>query len=266
LYGALPMPGAVYHEQEGLLVPTDLAHGPWDPRLQHGGAPAAALARAVERHEPDDALPVTRLTIEFLRPLPLEPLEIATRTVRPGGRVRIVEAEGRMDGTPVARALALQVRREPGVAPDVAVRAPALPDPAGMPPTRDMPGEGAPGFGGGAIEIRDVRGSFSEPGPAAAWFRLRVPLVAGEEPTMLQRVVSAADFGNGISAALDWATHTFVNPDLTVYLVRDPVGEWVGLDAETNVADHGVGVATSVLHDERGPIGIAAQALFIDRR
>jgi hypothetical protein len=259
------MSGAVYHQEDGLLVPTELAHGPWDPRLQHGGAPGAALARAVERHEPDEALPVTRLTFEFLRPLPLEPLEITTRTVRPGRRVRLVEAEARLGGTAVARVLALQVRREPGVAPDVAVRAPALPAPAGLPPARDVPGEGPPGFGGGAIEIRYVRGSFAQAGPAAAWFRLGVPLVAGEEPTPLQRVAAAADFGNGISATLDWSTHTFVNPDLTIYLVRDAVGEWVGLDAETGVDGDGVGLASSVLHDERGPIGIAAQALFIDR-
>jgi hypothetical protein len=260
------MSGAVYHQEDGLLVPTELARGPWDPRLQHGGAPGAALARAVERHEPGEALPVTRLTFEFLRPLPLEPLEITTRTVRPGRRVRLVEAEARLGGTAVARVLALQVRREPGVAPDVAVRAPALPAPAGLSPTPDVPGEGPPGFGGGAIEIRDVRGSFAQPGPAAAWFRLGVPLVGGEEPTPLQRVAAAADFGNGISATLDWSTHTFVNPDLTIYLTRDAVGEWVGLDAETGVAGHGVGLAASVVHDERGPIGVAAQALFIDRR
>jgi hypothetical protein len=116
------------------------------------------------------------------------------------------------------------------------------------------------------MELRYARGSFAEPGPAAAWFRFRVPLVAGEEPTQLQRVAAAADFGNGISATLDWATHTFVNPDLTIYVGRDPVGEWVALDAQTGVAEDGLGIAASVLHDEQGPIGLAAQALFVDRR
>jgi Acyl-CoA thioesterase C-terminal domain/Acyl-CoA thioesterase N-terminal domain len=260
------MADAVFHEQDGLLVPTHLAHGPWDPRLQHGGAPSAALARAVERHEPDDALPVTRLTFELLRPVPLEPISVVARTVRPGRRVRLVEAEARIEGTAVARVLALQVRREPGVAPDVAVRAPALPEPSTLETSHDIPGEGEPGFGGGAMELRYVRGSFAERGPAAAWFRFRVPLVAGEEASPLQRVVAAADFGNGISATLDWDTHTFVNPDLTVYVARDPVGEWVALDSETGVAGHGIGLSASVLHDEQGPLGIAAQALFVDRR
>jgi hypothetical protein len=260
------MTDAVFHEQDGRFVPTELARGPWDPRVQHGGAPSALLARAVERHEPDAALPVVRLTFELLRPVPLEPLELVTRTVRPGRRVRLVEGEARVGETAVARVLALEVRREPGIAPDVPVRAAALPAPEGLAATHDVPGEGEVAFGGGAIEIRPVRGSFAEPGPASAWFRFRVPLVAGEAPSPLQRVVAAADFGNGISATLDWSTHTFVNPDLTVYVGRDPAGEWIGLDAETGVAGDGVALATSILHDEQGPLGLAAQALYVDRR
>jgi hypothetical protein len=44
------------------------------------------------------------------------------------------------------------------------------------------------------------------------------------------------------------------------------VGEWVLLDAVTRVERQGTGLAWSVLHDEVGPIGVAAQSLFVDRR
>jgi hypothetical protein len=107
---------------------------------------------------------------------------------------------------------------------------------------------------------------MSVPGPAAAWLRFRAPLIEGETPTPLQRVAAAADFGNGVSAALDWLQHLFINPDLTIYLARLPRGEWVGLDSRTTVEGDGVGLATSVLHDAEGQIGHAAQALVVGPR
>ncbi|MDQ3936921.1 MAG: thioesterase family protein, partial [Actinomycetota bacterium] len=104
------------------------------------------------------------------------------------------------------------------------------------------------------------------PGPAAAWLRLRVPLVEGEEPSPAQRAAAAADFGNGVSAVLDWTEHVFINADLTVHLVREPRGEWVGLDARTVVEADGIGLSESVLHDADGPMGSAAQSLLVGPR
>src|SRR6185436_3410071 len=96
-----------------LVVPTVLARGPWTPEAQHGGAPAALLARAVERFEGGDAMVVVRVTVELLRPVPIAPLRVMTRLSRPGKKVQIVEAslvvaEG---GTEVARASGLRIRR-----------------------------------------------------------------------------------------------------------------------------------------------------------
>jgi len=91
-------------------------------------------------------------------------------------------------------------------------------------------------------------------------------VIAGEEPSPLQRALAAADFGNGISAALDWSGWAFINPDLTLYLEREPIGSWVGLDATTRVGPDGIAVAESVLHDERGRVGRAVQALLLEPR
>jgi Thioesterase-like superfamily len=78
-------------------------------------------------------------------------------------------------------------------------------------------------------------------------------------------VLIAADSGNGVSAALDYRRWRFINADLTVYLLRPPSGEWVALEAATTASD-GIGLADTTLHDEQGPIGRSAQALFVDRR
>ena len=93
-----------------------------------------------------------------------------------------------------------------------------------------------------------------------------MPLVAGEEPSPLQRLVAAADFGNGTSAALPWDEYVFINPDLTLYIDRPPGGEWICLDARTIIPADGVGIAESVIYDTEGRVGRAIQALLVGPR
>ncbi len=123
-----------------------------------------------------------------------------------------------------------------------------------------------PMFAPDAIEIRFVKGRFHGGGPATAWFRLRRPLVAGEDPSPLQRLAAAGDFGNGISSILSWDEYLFINPDLTLYVERQPVGEWICLDAQTRIVAGGIGISESVLYDERGRVGRAIQALLVAPR
>jgi hypothetical protein len=95
---------------------------------------------------------------------------------------------------------------------------------------------------------------------------MRVPVIPGEVPSPLQRVVCAADSGNGTSVALDIANYTFLNPDLTVSLARELVGEWVGLDATTRFGADGIGLAESALLDVEGHVGRGLQSLIVERR
>jgi acyl-coenzyme A thioesterase PaaI-like protein len=250
---------------DGRFVPTEHARGPWDPMQLHGGAPAALLARAAERAGEPEGLGVVRLTVEFLSAVPLAPVEVAAEVVRPGRRLQLVEARLRAGGREVLRARAVRLRREPGAAADLDPAPPRVPPPpvTGAPPPGWGPEEA--GFHRTAMELRVVAGDVTA-GAATVWFRPRMALVAGEAPTGLQRAVAAADFGNGVAQALPFATHLFVNTDLTVHLRRPPAGEWVALDARTRVEGDGVGLADSVLHDERGPIGLAAQSLYVAPR
>lgn len=231
----------------------------------HGGAPAALLARVVERHDPGPATFVARLTIDLLRPVPLAPLTVVARTSRPGKKVQWVEAALVADGVEVVRASALRLRTDD----DLELPLPAPPGPQLPPPGASQPFEiqftpdVLTGFWT-AMDVRQAAGSWTEPGPGTVWFRLRVPVVAGETPTPLQRVAAAADFGNGVSAALPRGEYLFINPDLSIHLHRYPVGEWVGLDATTAAEPFGVGLARSTLHDEQGPIGMSLQSLLVD--
>jgi acyl-coenzyme A thioesterase PaaI-like protein len=252
---------------DGSFVATELARGPWDAGAQHGGAPAALLMRAFERLPVADGLAIARVTYELLRPVPVGELHVEAEVVRPGRRVRLLEgAITTPDGTEVVRARALQVR--PADAPGG--------DPDSPPPGPDRGEEHTPGvegftppyspmFAPDAIEIRFVSGVFGN-GPATAWFRMRVPVVAGEESSPLQRLAAAGDFGNGISAILDWSTYVFINPDLTLYVDRAPEGDWICLQARTIIPQGGVGIAESLIYDQRGRVGRAVQALLVAPR
>jgi hypothetical protein len=96
--------------------------------------------------------------------------------------------------------------------------------------------------------------------------RMRYPLVEGEPPSALTRVLIAADSGNGISNVLDFRDYLFVNVDLTVHLLRYPIGEWVCLAAATSIDSGGIGLADSGLYDGQGRIGRAVQSLFVNPR
>ena len=242
---------------------TEYTRGPWDAGAQHGGPPAALAGHLVEtRPGARTDMRVTRMTVEILRPVPIAPLTAALRTVHSGRSVEVVEVLLTPDdGRLVLRATAQRIRvaDDPGDRPS-----PQLPPPAeGVPRQFEFPYR--VGYHT-ALETRFVAGSFTDRGPAICWTRLTAHVVSGEPISQLSRVLAAADSGNGISNVLDFDTHLFVNPDLTVYLHRYPAGEWVALDAHTTLGGGGIGVADTVLSDERGPIGRGVQSLFIAER
>lgn len=259
---------AVFTQQDGVFVPSGHARGPWDAGSQHGGAPAALIARAVERLDAPGPMLLARLTVEYLGAVPLAPLEVAAEIVRPGKRLQLAEATVTAAGREVCRARAVRLRREPVPVPDEAVPEPRIAAPDAITP-ESMPRfhhDEAQSFAATAMELRFVTGRFGQTGPGTAWFRLREALVEGEAPTPTQRAVAAADFGNGIGAELPFATHLFVNTDLTVHLAREPVGKWIGVEALTEHGPEGTALASSVLHDVHGPLGRAAQSLYVASR
>ncbi len=278
---------------EERFTPTEYARGPWDPRAQHGGAPATLIAGAFERMEPGAELPFARLSFSFLRPVPMAPLQLSTRVVRPGRRVQELEAElravgaGDGDGELVCRAHALRILPAPEELPALAVRVVQESEPPRLPGREEGH---LVHFSPGGVEYTSVAASAMErrflhgrplkgqlpevgvssahtpDGTAGVWMRLRCPVLPGEAPTPLVYTMAAADFGNGVAAALPFEEYVFINADLSVTLNRRPEGEWIGLDARTLLHPGGIAWAQSVMHDERGPFGLAAQALVVQPR
>jgi hypothetical protein len=155
---------------------------------------------------------------------------------------------------------ALLARDDPLVAPVP----PPEPGPAGSRRERSAIADDCTAFHNAAVEHRFATGSWLDPGPVVVWIRFLAPVVEGEDPSPLERTAAAADFGNGVSFVLPWETHTFINPELTVHLLRPARGERIALDAQSFIGPDGIGLAESALSDEWGRIGRASQSVLVD--
>lgn len=259
------LPEAFFLPEGHAFRATEATRGPWSVEHQHGGPTSALLARALEQDAAKSSLPLrpVRIVVAFHRPIPIELFRVSVEPVREGKKVRVARAYlTDMSGRAVATAEALFMRRA-----DVGVPA----TPGEKPRTPELCAayqfpffKAAVGYHT-AMETRLLAGTFGS-GHMALWMRMRLPVVPGETPSALQRVVCAADSGNGTSVAIDVADYTFLNPDLTVALARELVGEWVGLDATTRFGADGIGLAESALLDTEGYVGRGLQSLIVERR
>ena len=239
--------------------------GPWSPQLMHGGPPSALLVQASEQAAAgvDDGLIAVRASVDFLSSVPVGDVEVSARVVRRGRRITLTEATLATGGKQVLQARVWHVGPAETATPardDDRTRQP----PAPLQVAVEMTGWTFPYAK--ALEWRVVDGDPTGPGAAAVWSRSRIPVVAGREPSGLQRAVLTADSGNGISAGLDWNRWSFVNIDLDVHLSRPLAGVWVLLDAVTRYEPSGTALATSALFDEQGPVGRGAQTLVVSPR
>jgi Acyl-CoA thioesterase C-terminal domain/Acyl-CoA thioesterase N-terminal domain len=245
-----------------------LTRGPWHPDHQHAGPPSALVCRAVERAAAESGLThLGRLTGNLLRPVPIGECSVEVAADYVGRSAGHYSARLFAAGKEVARFTVLMQREEALAVPagTIGHPLPAAPkQPADCPPCT-MPFAGGREGYADLIENRLAEGRFFD-GPCSAWFRMRHPLVAGEVPSQYQRVVVAADSGNGISSVLDFGRYSFVNFDLTINLLRRPVGEWICLQARSLCGGNGSGLAESTLYDEAGLIGRATQTLAVRLR
>lgn len=256
------MTGAFYTlVDENRFESSPLTAGPWGPDSQHAGPPSALLVRAMERLDPSPATRLARVSVDVLGPVPVGPLTLEVRTVRPGRSVELLEATASVDGRTALVARGWRMRTTPEDFPMVGEH--------GGPTPGDVPRErGAVmpfAHGDGYLSVVDFSfesGSGDTLGPAVAWGRSRIGLVEGEEMTGWQHTVLVTDSASGISLASDPLTFPAINCDLVVSLHREPAVDWVHLDSET-VGGPGGGVLTdTALSDDHGRIGRCVQNLY----
>ena len=255
---------AVFRVEGNRVFTSEHAAGPWDPSMQHGGAPSALIVWAAERIPTAQPMQIARLTVDLMRPVPVAPLTIETEVLREGRKIQLCMVRLLADGVEVARATVLKIRTQPVVLPgNIVAEAPldvTLPE-AG---TVDEAGTSSKFIQG--LTLRAVHGGFLQPGPGAGWFRANRPMVDGAVTSQAMRAALAADCSNGVSSVLDFKTWSFINADLTVTFAREPVGDWILLNSKMTLGADGAGVAISRLADTHGYFGEAIQCLVVEPR
>ena len=255
---------AIFRVDGNRVVTSPHAAGPWDPGMQHGSAPAALVVWAAEAIPTPVPMQIARVSIDLMRPVPVAPLTLETEVLREGRKIQLCAVRLRAGDAVVVGATVLKIKTQRLTLPsDVAELAVELPGPD---QSRVEPANFSSSPFVTGISMRAARGSFGVPGPGAIWYRADRPLVEGFPVSQAMRAMVAADFCNGTSATLDFREWTFINADLTVNFARQPVGEWILLDAESWIGPDGAGLAMARLADERGYFGRAIQSLVIEKR
>jgi hypothetical protein len=261
---------SLFRREGNQFVPSELVRGGWDNDTQHGSPPAGLLARAVDLVPTAVPMQVVRFTVDLFRPVPIAPLRTETVVRRDGRRIQVVDAFLFSPDHEVGRVSALKIRLADLDLEPLSLEWSPPPLPEQL-PTMDWSerfgaNDGRPRFHHHAIEVRTVDDSFLSYGPGTSWFRLLYPVVKGEEMSPFVRLATIADMSNGNSQSLNPAQWLYINPDITLYSHRLPVGEWVGMQSVARQHRSGIGMADTLVFDPEGPLGRISQAQVVDHR
>lgn len=245
-----------FRSENGLFVPSPSARGPWNPNSLHGRVLAGLLGRCLEQAHGDEALQFTRLTVDMFRLPNLEPIEVKTEVIRAGNRIRVADAVARSEGVEIGRARGVMLKR--AEAPD---------SDAWSPPNWDAPHPSEAGPPRQALS--GMWDTWILPPSAAGqkrvWLRELHPLVDDEPLSPFVRCAVSADYASPLANSGPKGLF-YVNADITLYLHRMPVGEYIGFEVDSHQGAEGIAVGDTTMYDVEGAIGRSVVCAVANRR
>ena len=241
---------------DGSFQPTEYARSGWSDDMVNGPALVGLAALSLESDHGADGFLPARFTADLFRAARRVPTSVRTRVVRGGRRIRITECDILQSGTEVARAILVQYRTSgppPGqewVAPDSSFAPPAV---TVSTPAAYFVGSDDAGCGG-SVGMGDGVDAHQNTSRKRVYHRA-AELLAGHPASPFVRVVVAAE-ATSLVTNLGTEGIGYINGDLTVALSRLPVGDYVGLQADSHWCSDGISVGSATLFDGLGPIGI----------
>ena len=256
------MTAAFYVPTESGFAPTDYVTGPWNPDMCHAGPPAALILNSAAGAIGD--MGITRASFEIPRGIPKVPCTVRIEDIRSGNKIRLLRAELRSEAEDLLMSANIWC-----------IRTTTTPLPVSDPYALELPPAeeceqfsldfGVPlGYMDG-VEMRTASGTPFHGGPAAIWIRQTIPLIEGETADPYALCGMFGDLGNGISAIEPLHQLVAINTDLTVYLTKRPIGEWIAMESLTISQGLGLGMTDSLVYDATGFVGRANQSIFFDR-
>lgn len=232
---------------DGAFAPTESAAGYWGEGLLSGPAVVGLAASALEERFGAPEFQPARFTVDLLKPARQLPTHVQTRLIRDGRRLRHAECDVIQGDWIVARATLMQYLRSDS--------------PGGgewsAPATFTPPAHAA----GDVVYVGSDDAGWSPMGEQhqnvsrkRAYYR-GLDVVAGRPVSPFVRAAIVAEAATNLVVNLGEAGIGYINGDISVALSRLPVGEFLGVQADTHLSADGVSVGTATLFDDAGPFG-----------
>lgn len=238
--------------------PTMHAQGVWNPNEQHMAPATGVICNELEQFMPRSELRFARINLDIWGMIRFAPFTIETRLLRPGRTIELVEARMLSEGQTciVAHAWRLQTSDTSSV---TGLEEQPIPD-------HEQMGEwqAFSAWGGGYINSLQVKSNVERrPGHGVVWMKNELEMVEGQPTSAFVRLMGMVDTANGVAARTKPGAWVFPNVDLNINLLRMPQGRWLGFETRQQYGDDGIGLTSSVLHDELGAFGRSEQTLTI---
>ncbi|KJF16525.1 thioesterase family protein [Acidithrix ferrooxidans] len=246
---------------DGKFFPNEATIGPWSSDAQHGGPPCALLAKMMDDFSRSDSTFISKISIEFLKPVLFGVVEVSLRIVRPGYKVSLVEGELAVNGEPTLRGRAWRLRKTPNRVPEVSMAEGLVLDPEAF---EVLNLDAFPYISN--IEWRFEEGSFYDPGPVLVHARPKIPLISNETTSGLAEMIIVADSANGISQELTMGEFVYVPVDLMISILDEPIpGEFIKYDARTRIDPGGVGTSIMTISQGGRLKASSLHTLYVDK-
>lgn len=253
------MSDAYFAGQGEDFSPLSEARGSWSRDSIHGVALCGLLGHVAEQaliaHGRADDLVPARFAVEMFAPPRFTECHVATRIVRDGPRICLIDVELSQSGTPVARASATFVRASESATgevwgPDDRPTAP----PTDVAPVSDVPQ---------MPFVRSGEGPWTQDfvshqnGERHSFWQVANPIVEGRPATPFEAAASCAD---GVNMTTNWGSRgvEYINTDATLSLTRMPVSVECGLRTLDRTEHAGVAAGVAAIFDREGQFGVVS--------
>lgn len=237
---------------------TQLAQGAWNEHEQHMAPATGIICAELDHFQPRNDVRIGRISLDILGLIPAGEFQIETRVIRPGRTIELIESTMSAQGK-----ICIQARTWRMVLSDTkAVQ--GLEDQPITSPEQAERWEEIYNWPGGYIQSIEARTPGRRQGKGIVWLTNPHQMVEGEQTSSFVRLMGMVDTANGIVTRQGWPfNYIFPNLDLQIHLYRWPEGKWLGLQTTQQFGEDGIGLTSSILHDEKGPFGRSEQILTL---
>lgn len=238
---------------------TKHAQGAWNEHEQHMAPASGLMVAELEQFSPRQDMRIGRISFDIFGLIPFGDFRIQTKTIRQGKTIELVESEMIANDRIciVARVWRMLIQDSTEVA--------GLEDHAIAQPDQYQKWDGMSKWPGGFIQTLDARSDENHrAGKGVVWLNNDLEMIEGKETSDFVHLMGMVDTANGVAPRLgetfSWA---FPNLDLQIHLYRKPRGRWLGFETVQQFGQDGIGLTSSILHDENGPFGRSEQILTL---